>query len=388
VTSEQLSDEVSSPAELRLEGPRRQNRWTVLFRLLLSVPQLVVLYFVSIAAGLVLIVGWFAALVTGRLPESLAAFLRGYLRWSLRVMAYLYLLTDRYPPFSLGADDAYPVDLEVRGGRLNRLSVLLRIILVIPVGILLMLALIGAEVFGVINWVGTLLKGEQPRSFFEAYGAILRYVARVHAFYSMLTSVYPTGLRGEPQLARDEGPEPAPRDWDFVLTREGRTLVTVLVVLGLVASIGYGVVVAALSGPLSASSAREQTTSAYGLLAIQANQYESQALHCEASTISTSFIVVCLQANDKIFSSDVVNYHDTLSSIAYPSAVQPQSSAAIAAAGSVEVALRTTSTSGPTPADYQAAVESSKLARSLSRIDTTYGALDRSLARLERSASS
>jgi Domain of unknown function (DUF4389) len=40
-------------------------------------------------------------LFTARWPEGLRTFIVGIMRWSTRVNAYLYLLTDEYPPFSL-----------------------------------------------------------------------------------------------------------------------------------------------------------------------------------------------------------------------------------------------------------------------------------------------
>jgi Domain of unknown function (DUF4389) len=40
-------------------------------------------------------------LFTAHWPEGLRTFLVGVLRWSTRVNAYFYLLTDEYPPFSL-----------------------------------------------------------------------------------------------------------------------------------------------------------------------------------------------------------------------------------------------------------------------------------------------
>jgi len=48
-----------------------------------------------------LLIAWFAVLFTGRWPESMRAFCVGYYRWSLRVQAYLLLITDAYPPFRL-----------------------------------------------------------------------------------------------------------------------------------------------------------------------------------------------------------------------------------------------------------------------------------------------
>jgi hypothetical protein len=40
-------------------------------------------------------------LVTGRWPEGLRDFIVGTVRWTNRVVAYVFLMTDVYPPFSL-----------------------------------------------------------------------------------------------------------------------------------------------------------------------------------------------------------------------------------------------------------------------------------------------
>lgn len=80
-------------------GPR--DRLTVGLRLLLAIPHLIVLVFVVFAWGLTSIVAWFMILVTGTYQEGLYHFGVGVLRWRLRVEAYLLLLIDEYPPFSL-----------------------------------------------------------------------------------------------------------------------------------------------------------------------------------------------------------------------------------------------------------------------------------------------
>ena len=74
---------------------------TVGFRLILVIPQLIILALLGIAEGVVLLIAFFAVLVTGRWPAGLRHFTLGVLRWWLRVEAYLLLLTDEYPPFTL-----------------------------------------------------------------------------------------------------------------------------------------------------------------------------------------------------------------------------------------------------------------------------------------------
>jgi len=86
-------------------GTAPQRRLTVAFRIILAIPQFIVLYFLFIAAFFVLVIGWFGALFMGRLPEWVHSFVSGVVRWTTRVYAYMYLLTDRYPPFSLDDED-------------------------------------------------------------------------------------------------------------------------------------------------------------------------------------------------------------------------------------------------------------------------------------------
>ena len=81
---------------------RDLNRWLPLVKWLLAIPHYIVLIFLWLAALVVIVVAWFAILITGGYPRSLFDFVVGVGRWTLRVSAYAFLLvTDRYPPFSL-----------------------------------------------------------------------------------------------------------------------------------------------------------------------------------------------------------------------------------------------------------------------------------------------
>ncbi len=92
---------------VRLEYPypdasRDLNRWLPLVKWLLAIPHYIVLFFLDIAAFVVVVVAWFAILFTGRYPGGMFTFVEGVIRWHNRVIAYaLLLVTDRYPPFRL-----------------------------------------------------------------------------------------------------------------------------------------------------------------------------------------------------------------------------------------------------------------------------------------------
>lgn len=81
---------------------RDLNRWLPLIKWLLAIPHYIVLFFLDIAAIIVVIVAWFSILFTGRYPRGMFDFVEGVFRWNNRVLGYAgILVTDEYPPFSL-----------------------------------------------------------------------------------------------------------------------------------------------------------------------------------------------------------------------------------------------------------------------------------------------
>jgi Domain of unknown function (DUF4389) len=182
---------------LDIPEPERQRRLTVALRLLLLIPHGVVLVVLFVAAFFVMVAGWFAALILGRLPGPVFRFLEGYLRYFTRVSASAKLLVDRYPPFTLGAAEGYPVRIALRAEHLNRLAIFFRLILLIPAAILEGIATAGWWVLGILWWLITLIAGRMPRPLFEATAAVQRYEMRFYAYAMMLTPAYPKGFFGD-----------------------------------------------------------------------------------------------------------------------------------------------------------------------------------------------
>jgi hypothetical protein len=91
------------------DAERDLNRWLPLVKWFLAIPHYIVLFFLYIAVIVVVIVAWFAILFTGRYPRGMFDFVEGVIRWHNRVVGYaLILVTDRYPPFSLGQAESSP----------------------------------------------------------------------------------------------------------------------------------------------------------------------------------------------------------------------------------------------------------------------------------------
>ncbi|MDD5038319.1 MAG: DUF4389 domain-containing protein, partial [Dehalococcoidales bacterium] len=68
---------------------------------IMVIPQSMVLSALGTVAGVILFFAWVIIIFTGKYPKGMFDFTSGYLRWMTRVNGYVYLLTDKYPPFSL-----------------------------------------------------------------------------------------------------------------------------------------------------------------------------------------------------------------------------------------------------------------------------------------------
>lgn len=189
---------------VRVEGDLQPelSRWLWLVKWLLLIPHLIVLVFLWIAFVLTTIAAFFAILFTGRYPRTLFDFNVGVLRWTWRVMFYGYnaLGTDRYPPFSLGAepDDAARLDIAYPE-QLSRGLVLVKWwLLALPHYVVVVAftsgfwrgpGLLAALVF--IAAVALLFTGRYPRGLFDFAMGLNRWALRVGAYAALMTDAYP-----------------------------------------------------------------------------------------------------------------------------------------------------------------------------------------------------
>jgi Domain of unknown function (DUF4389) len=92
-----FTGEPGYPVDAVVAPPEPQNRWITGFRLFLAIPALIVAsgLFSLLAAAAVL--GWFYALATGRMAQSLRNAGAYGLRYNAQTTGYLSILTDRYP---------------------------------------------------------------------------------------------------------------------------------------------------------------------------------------------------------------------------------------------------------------------------------------------------
>lgn len=91
---------------IELEYPEKSSRGLLLARTFFGffyilIPHGFCLLFLGIAAAFVKLIAFWIVLITGKYPKGMHDFMVGVTRWSMRVNAYYYNLTDQYPPFTL-----------------------------------------------------------------------------------------------------------------------------------------------------------------------------------------------------------------------------------------------------------------------------------------------
>jgi hypothetical protein len=85
------------PVDIAIGPPARQNRWVTFFRTLLAIPAFFISGALSAVLFVIAVLGWFAALVTGRMPTGLRNLGAYAVRYAAQTHAYWLVVTDDYP---------------------------------------------------------------------------------------------------------------------------------------------------------------------------------------------------------------------------------------------------------------------------------------------------
>ena len=186
------------PATLEIDRADRIANWRPIVQWLLAIPHFIVLYVLGVVAEVVAIIGWFAIVFTGKLPEGLANLVCLYVRYNNRAVAYAGFLREEYPPFTFETVPADPGTYPpVRTGFVpeledrNRLTVGFRFILVIPQ--LIVLSVLGLVAFFafVIAFFAVLFTGRWPEGLRTFVVGVMRWSTRVSAYFYLLIDEYP-----------------------------------------------------------------------------------------------------------------------------------------------------------------------------------------------------
>jgi len=184
---------MSYPVTFQMDYVQRRSRLTTFLRYILAIPHFFFAIFYAIGFYVVYIIAWFALMFTARWPASLYEFMSGFLRYVVRLSAYLSLGVDQYPPFSGAEDNSYPVRVLIAPplDHYNRLKVFFR-------GIYAILATVIRYALGIViafvaflSWFVIVITGRQPASLQNALNFSLAYTTRADALLFLLTETYP-----------------------------------------------------------------------------------------------------------------------------------------------------------------------------------------------------
>ncbi len=89
------------PIRLELPEPPETVSRKALFNLFLAIPHYVVAMIYGIGVGVVALIAWFAVIFTGRWPEGMRDFVTRTGGYYARIWAYVYMVDNKYPSFSL-----------------------------------------------------------------------------------------------------------------------------------------------------------------------------------------------------------------------------------------------------------------------------------------------
>jgi Domain of unknown function (DUF4389) len=203
------SESKTYPARLTIDYPAKLDRVTTFFRLLWAIPIIIVISALADSSSQGF---WhhsahntslhWAGSVTAGLSFATALmiiFRQKYPRWwfnfaleltrfSARVGAYLFLLTDKYP----STDNAQSVHLDVAYPDVKRdlkwWMPIFKWLLAIPHYIVLCFLVLGAVGAAIIAWFAILFTGTYPRGLFDYVVGVGRWALRVNAYAFLLTT--------------------------------------------------------------------------------------------------------------------------------------------------------------------------------------------------------
>ena len=193
------------PVQLSVDYQGSRNRLSVLLRIILAIPILVVGAFIGgyfdtgspelneamlpISVGGVLFIG----------PLLMIVFRKKYPRWwfdwnlelsrfTLRVSAFLLVLRDEYP--STDEEQSAHLQIEYPNAEtdLNRILPIFKWLLAIPHYIILAVLWILVIPVTILAWLLILATGQYPQGIFEFVVGVLRWTNRVGAYAFLLTT--------------------------------------------------------------------------------------------------------------------------------------------------------------------------------------------------------
>lgn len=184
--------QTSYPVRYDIKYPNKVDRLSSFFRLLWVLPVLLICCLLTSSSS---------GAAAGLFPATalMIVFRQKYPRWwfnfalelsrfSTRVYAYMFLLTDRYPSTTEKQAVQFDIDYPDVQQDLNRWLPLVKWFLAIPHLVVLMFLIVGVVFATIAAWFAILFTGKYPQGLFDYVVGVGRWGARVNAYAFLLTT--------------------------------------------------------------------------------------------------------------------------------------------------------------------------------------------------------
>lgn len=185
------------PVMFDIEYSQKHDRLSSFFRLIWALPILIILCLLTSEAGGGVAGGLAAAtalmiIFRQRYPRWWFSFATELSRFSARIFAYLFLLTDKYPSTEDEQAVRLRFDYPNAAKDLNRWLPIVKWLLAIPHYVVLIFLIIAAGFVTLFAWFAILFTGKYPKSLFEFVEGVMRWGIRVNAYsFLLITDKYP-----------------------------------------------------------------------------------------------------------------------------------------------------------------------------------------------------
>jgi Domain of unknown function (DUF4389) len=182
----------SHPATLSVDYPDRGlDRVSSGFRIITVIPIAIVLSAIA-HVGILFLPVLLMLVFRRKYPRWWYDWNLELTRFATRVVAYLFLMDDRYP--ATDAEQAVHVEFPYPDAErdVSQFMPLVKWLLVIPHAIVLVFLSIGALFAAIFAWFAIVFTGRYPRGLFDYVEGVLRWHLRVQAYaFILVTDQYP-----------------------------------------------------------------------------------------------------------------------------------------------------------------------------------------------------
>ena len=164
--------------------------------LYIFLPHFFILMFLGIWSSILSFIAFFSIMFTGRYPQSFFEFQVGLTRWSIRVHARYYNLSDGYPVFGIDSREEYTDFQMAYPESLSKSTALIKLLFgwlycTLPHTFIWLFRSFATTILCFIAFWVVLFTGEYPASWHKFNVGTIRWITRVNLYMGFMTDVYP-----------------------------------------------------------------------------------------------------------------------------------------------------------------------------------------------------